>query len=447
MAKLQNRRKWRGFSSSQVIMIGFMIAILIGTLLLMLPISTKDREGASFADALFTSTSATCVTGLIVQDTATYWSTFGHIVIITMIQIGGMGFITFAVAISAISGRKIGLKQRSLMQDSISAHQVGGIVKLTGFILRTTAIIELSGAVLMSPLFIKEHGFIKGIGYSLFHSISAFCNAGFDLMGYREKFSSLTYYVGNPLLNIVIMLLIILGGLGFLTWEDVITNRLHFRKYRMQTKVILVTSLILLVVPAVLFFFFEFAGLEMQDRVLGSLFMSVTARTAGFNTLDFGLLSGAGLALMIGLMLIGGSPGSTAGGMKTTTVAVLFSNMMSVFRRRESAQFFKRRVEDEAIKSAATIITMYLMLFLVGGCLISRIDGLPIGECLFETASAVGTVGVTMGITPNLSLVSRGILVLLMYLGRVGGLTIIFATVSENSEKYSRLPKEKLTVG
>lgn len=447
MTKLQNRHKWRGFSSAQIIILGFMAAILLGTVLLMLPFATADGKGASFADALFTATSATCVTGLIVQDTATYWSAFGKIVIITMIQVGGMGFITFAMAIATISGRKIGFKQRSLMQDSISAHQVGGIVKFTGFIIKATAVVELTGAALLSPIFIKEHGVIKGIGYGIFHSVSAFCNAGFDLMGHKEKFSSLTYYVDNPLLNIVIMLLITLGGLGFLTWQDVISNKFHFKKYKMQTKVIIVTSLILLFVPAALFFAFDFTDLPMKERILGSLFMSVTARTAGFNTLSFDLLSGAGMALMIGLMLVGGSPGSTAGGMKTTTLAALFSNMLSVFRRRESTQFFGRRLEDDAIKNAATILTMYLTLFLVGGCIISMVDGLPIGDCLFETASAVGTVGVTTGITPNLSLVSRGILVLLMYLGRVGGLTLIFATVTENSDKYSKLPKEKLTIG
>lgn len=444
------RKKWRGFSSSQVIMIGFLIAILIGTFLLMLPFSTKDSGHASFADALFTATSAVCVTGLVVQDTATYWSTFGHLVIISLIQIGGMGFITFALAFSMISGRKIGLKQRNLMQDSISAHQLGGIVKLTGFILKMTAAIEFLGAALMFPRFLKEYGFFKGLGYSLFHSISAFCNAGFDLMGYKGKFSSLTSYEGDTLMNFALVLMIILGGLGFLTWNDIVTNKWHFRKYRMQSKVIIVTTSILFIVPAIIFYFFEFnnVGLNVHDRILGSIFMSVTARTAGFNTLDFGLMSEAGLALMIFLMLIGGAPGSTAGGMKVTTPAVMFSNMIAVFRKRSATSFFGRRIENDVVCNAATIVTMYVTLFVTGGCLISRIDGLPLGECLFETASAVATVGVTMGITPSLSLASRAIIVLLMYLGRVGGLTIVFATVAENSaDKFSRLPQEKLTVG
>lgn len=442
-------KKWRGFSSSQIIMIGFLIAILIGTGLLMLPFSTQGTGHASFADALFTATSAVCVTGLVVQDTATYWSTFGHFVIITLIQVGGMGFITFALAFSMISGRKIGLKQRSLMQDSISAHQVGGIVKLTGFIIKMTAAIELLGAALMFPVFMKEHGVIKGLGYSIFHSISAFCNAGFDLMGYKEKFSSLTSYEGNTLMNFALVLMIVLGGLGFLTWNDIIVNKHHFRKYKMQSKVIIVTTSILFIVPAIIFYFFEFndIGLSTHDRILGSIFMSVTARTAGFNTLDFGLMTEAGLALMIFLMLIGGAPGSTAGGMKVTTPAVMFSNMISVFRKRSATSFFGRRIDNDVVRNAATIVTMYATLFITGGCLISRIDALPLKECLFETASAVATVGVTMGITPGLSLASRAIIILLMYLGRVGGLTIVFATVAENSDKFSRLPQEKLTVG
>lgn len=434
-------------SSSQIIILGFAAFILIGALLLMLPISTRGEGGASFADAIFTATSAVCVTGLIVQDTATYWSEFGQAVILLLIQIGGMGVVTLAVAITSISGKRISLKQRSTMQEAVSAHQIGGIVNFTGFIIKMTVIFELVGAAIMAPAFIKELGIVKGIWYSVFHSISAFCNAGFDLMGAKEQYSSLTHFAGSPLINFAIMALIIIGGIGFLTWEDIRTNKLRFRRYRMQTKVILVTSALLIFIPAVYFFFCEFSGESLGRRTLYSLFQSVTVRTAGFNTADLTLLSEAGIAIMILLMLVGGSPGSTAGGMKTTTLAVLVSTMVSVFRRREHTHFFGRRIDDGTVRSAATILTMYMSLFLGGGFVISRVEDLPLLTCLFETGSAVATVGLTLGITPALGHLSRAILILLMYLGRVGGLTLIFAALSGTQDNTARLPQEKLTIG
>ena len=433
-------------TSSQIIVLGFMGAILLGALLLMLPISTADGHGATFADALFTATSATCVTGLVVQDTATYWSGFGQGVILAMIQVGGMGVVTFAVAISVASGRKIGLMQRSTMQEAISAPQMGGIVKLTGFILKTTAIIELSGALLLSPAFIKEFGVGKGIWYSVFHSISAFCNAGFDLMGTKEKFSSLTSFVSNPLVNIVIMLLIIIGGIGFLVWEDVKTNKFHLHKYRMQTKIVLLTSLILILLPA-LYFFIAFSDADAPTRIFSSLFQSITTRTAGFNTVDLTKLNSGGISIMIVLMLIGGSPGSTAGGMKTTTFAVVILTAISVFRRKEHTNFAGRSIADSVLRNAIAIVTMYIFLFLTGGVVITVIEGLPMMTCMFETASAIGTVGLTLGITSQLSAASRLILIILMYIGRVGGLTLLFSAVTPGQGSMSRLPQEKLTVG
>ena len=437
----------RHLSSSQIIILGFLGIILFGALLLMLPFATQDRLGATFADALFTSTSAVCVTGLIVRDTATYWSTFGQAVIICLIQIGGMGIVTVAVAVATVSGKRISLKQRSTMQDSISAPKVGGIVRLTGFIIRSTILFEAIGAVLLSIVFCREFGLLKGIWYGIFHSISAFCNAGFDLMGVREKFSSLTAFVNDPLINFTIMGLIVTGGIGFLTWEDIKTNKFHIRRYRMQSKVILVTTALLILVPAALFFFMEFTEGSLGERLLSSLFQSVTPRTAGFNTVDLTLISEAGIGLTIILMIVGGSPGSTAGGMKTTTLAVLLSTALSVFRRREHTHFYGRRIDGDTIRSAATILMMYMVLFITGGFIISRVEGLPVLTCLFETASAVGTVGLTLGITPSLGMVSRGILIILMYLGRVGGLTLIFATVASKQGNTARLPQEKMTVG
>lgn len=283
---------------------------------------------------------------------------------------------------------------------------------------------------------------------AVFHSVSAFCNAGFDLMGTPEApFVSLTSYAGNLVINVTVMLLIVIGGIGFLTWDDIRTNRHHFRRYRMQSKVILVTTAILLLFPFLYFCFFEFTDQPVSERILGALFQTVTPRTAGFNTEDLTALTGAGQCVTILLMLTGGSPGSTAGGVKTTTVAVLFGNALAVFQRKEDAHFFGRRIEKDVIKNASTILTMYLTLFLGGALVISIVEKLPLGTCLFETASAIGTVGLTLGITPGLGMLSQGILIGLMFFGRVGGLTLIYAALSGTYKTFSKLPREKITVG
>ena len=282
----------------------------------------------------------------------------------------------------------------------------------------------------------------------MFHSISAFCNAGFDILGTESNlYPSLTGYAGSPIINITIMLLIVTGGIGFLTWDDICENKLHFRRYRMQSKVILVTTTLLLVLPAIFFFFADFSSLPMGKRLLASFFQSVTPRTAGFNTVTLSDMTGASQAVMIFLMMIGGSPGSTAGGMKTTTLAVLVANAAATFRQRESAHFFGRRIECGVIKTAATVVTMYLALFFGGAVFISAYENLPLSACLYETASAVGTVGLTLGITPQLHIPSQMVLIVLMYLGRVGGLTLIYAAVSGKRAGAAKLPLDKITVG
>lgn len=439
-------------SSFQIIIIGFLGVILVGTLLLMLPIAVKNGEATTFFDALFTSVSATCVTGLVVLDTATHWSVFGQAIIILLIQIGGLGVVTITMTAAAISGRKIGLMQRSTMQESISAPTVSGMVRLTRFIVRLTIIIELIGAALMMPAFWKDFGIFKGAWYALFHSISAFCNAGFDLMGVRGEFSSLTGFVDNVLINVVIMCLIVIGGIGFLTWDDIRCHGFRMRKYRLQSKVVFIMTFILIVFPFLFYFFYEFsrsafADMPTGEKVLGALFQTVTPRTAGFNTVDLTLFSEPGQAVMIFLMLIGGSPGSTAGGIKTTTLAVLFVTFFSAIKRKEDTDCFGRRIEANTIKYAVTILLMYLTLFFAGGILISCIEGLPILTCLFETASALGTVGLSLGVTTKLGSISKLILMLLMFLGRVGGLTLVFAASSNKVRNISRFPEEKITVG
>lgn len=434
-------------TSFQIIILGFLSLIILGSILLMLPVSTSDGKGAVFSDALFTSTSAVCVTGLVTHDTATYWSMFGQSVVLALIQIGGMGIVTVAVSVAAFSGRKIGLMQRSTMQEAVSAHHLGGIVRLTKFILKITVCIELVGAALLLPAFIRDFGIIKGIWYALFHSVSAFCNAGFDLMGVKEPFSSLTSYSSQPFFNFTVMALIIIGGIGFLTWEDIKNNKLHVRNYRMQSKVILTVTGILIILPALYFFFFEYQSLPLAERILNSLFQSVTTRTAGFNTTDLTSLSETGQMLIILLMLVGGSPGSTAGGMKTTTIAVLVSSALSVFRKKENTHLFKRRIPENTVKSAATIFLMYIVLFIGGGMIISRLENIPLLPSLFETASAIGTVGLSLGNTAQLGIVSQLILIVLMFFGRVGGLTLIFAAMKEIETNTSRYPQEKITVG
>ena len=434
-------------SSFQIIILGFAGVILLGALLLMLPLSTTAGCVTPFHEALFTATSAVCVTGLVVQDTGSYWSVFGQTVILTLIQIGGLGVVTVAASFALLSGRRISLMQRSTMQDAISAPKVGGIVRLTRFILRGTFLIELIGALAMLPVFCRDYGW-RGVWMAVFHSISAFCNAGFDILGTESnRYPSLTGYAGSPVINITIMLLIVIGGIGFLTWDDICENKLHFHRYRMQSKVILVTTGLLIFLPAVFFFFSDFSALPAENRLLASFFQSVTPRTAGFNTVDLPAMSGASLGVMILLMLIGGSPGSTAGGMKTTTLAVLLSNAAATFRQRDSAQFFGRRVDGSAVKTAATILTMYLALFFGGGVFISVYEDLPLSSCLYEAASAVGTVGLTLGITPQLHIPSQMVLIALMYLGRVGGLTLVYAAVSTKKAGSAKLPQESITIG
>lgn len=444
---IEPRRRIRYLTSAQIIILGFFSIILLGALLLMLPLSAKCGRITPFSKTLFTATSAVCVTGLVVVDTGSYWSAFGQTVILLLIQIGGLGVITVASLFTMLSHQKISLMQRSIMQDAISAPQVGGVVRLTRFILRGTILIELLGAFFLLPVFLRDYG-IRGVWMALFHSVSAFCNAGFDLLGTSAApFVSISSYVGNPVVNLTIMLLIILGGLGFLTWNDIYTWRFRLRRYRLQSKIILTATGFLILLPAVFFFFEDLSSLPLQSRILASLLQSVTMRTAGFNTVELSKMSGPSQAIQIVLMLIGGSPGSTAGGMKTTTFVVLLANFVATIFQKEDAQMFGRRMEESAVKTAATIFFMYAALFFTGAVILSVYERLPLSACLYETASAVGTVGVTLGITPKLHLLSQLVLIILMFLGRVGALTLIFAAISTRTHSFAKLPQEKIAVG
>ena len=442
-------RIWGNYriTTFQIIALGFVLMILVGTLLLMLPVSSRLQTGTGFSDCLFTATSAVCVTGLVGRDTVTHWSPFGQAVILFLIQIGGMGVVTAALSLSFVSGRRIGLMQRSVLQEAISAPQVGGIVRLTRFIILTTLCIEAIGSALLMTVYVPEFGWGKGAWYAVFHSVSAFCNAGFDLMGVHGEFSSMTAYAQNALVNIVLVLLITVGGIGFLVWNDVKEHGFRLKQYRLQSKIALAASGVMILIPFLWLLFAERSQAPLDERILPSLFQSVTLRTAGFNTMDLNSVSGGGQALMILWMLIGGSPGSTAGGMKTTTGAILLLTALAIFRRKDQVTCFGRRVGEDAVRNAVAILIMYFTLFFIGGLIISRAEGLPLMSCLFETASALGTVGLSLGITAQVSAVSRISLVALMFMGRVGGLTLIYAAQSVRRTSCSTLPLEKVTVG
>ena len=444
---MQNRTK-RRLTGPQVILLGFLIMVLAGALLLMLPISSKDRTVTPFIDALFTSVSAGCVTGLVVKDTQTSWSLFGQVIILLLIQVGGMGVLTMTTFFTKLMGGKLNIRTRAAMQEAVSAPNMGDIAKLTDFIVKGTVLFEGLGAILVMPIFIRDFGVAKGIWYSIFMSISAFCNAGFDLLGTAGgQCSSLTFYADNPLINIVFIVLILTGGLGFLTWDDIRTYKFNVRKYSTQSKIILMSEVFLIAIPALYFFFFELNGLPMNERILESLFSAVSPRTAGFNTVDYNSFSGNGIALTIILMLIGGAPGSTAGGMKITTIAILWAAMISVFRREKAPALFKRRITEDTVNNAVAIFLLDMHLFLIGAIAISTIDKIPLMATLFECGSAVATVGLTMGITSTLGTVSKLILIFIMYGGRVGGLTLVFAATGRKNAINDKYPADNVAVG
>ncbi len=435
----------------QVIALGYFLMIIIGALLLMLPISTADRSGATFNDALFTAVSASCVTGLVVRDTATYFSSFGQAVIIILIQIGGLGFMTVATLFFKLIKHKIGLREREIMVESLNQSHVGGILKMTNKILLGTVIVETAGALLLSIRFIPEFGVGKGIWYSVFHSISAFCNAGFDLMGARDgEFASLIAYSGDALVSITVMLLITIGGIGFLVWDDLIAKKFNFKKLELHTKLVLVTSFILTFGGAILVFFLErggFSGMPLGERILSSLFASVTTRTAGFNTTDIAKYTGGTKLLMVILMFVGGSPGSTAGGIKTTTVAILFINMAARMRRLPGTVAFGREIDQSDLGKAATIFVVNLTLALGGTLAICMIQDINVIDLMFEAFSAIGTVGMTTGITRSLAAASKYIVMFLMYCGRVGSISFALALLEKKGAGNVKYPKGKITIG
>lgn len=442
---------FKRFSTTQIIALGFVCVILVGTLLLMLPVAARSGESTPFLSAFFTATSATCVTGLVVVDTFTHWTIFGQLVILTMIQIGGLGFMTIAICFAIFMKRSISLRERGILKESVNTLQIGGVVKLTKKIVFGTVLFEVLGAVILSVRFAMDMGAAKGIYFGIFHAVSAFCNAGFDLMGGAEPYISMSGYVGDVVINTTIMLLIIIGGIGFIVWDDLYEHKLRFREYRLHTKIVLSFTLLLIFVGALLFYLFEkdhlLAGMGPKDTVLASLFCAVTPRTAGFNTVDTAALSQSSKLLTMVLMFIGGSPGSTAGGIKTTTMLVMLLFVWSNLRSSYGSNIYGRRLEEASIRKASIVFTINLCLAVTAAITICSIQPLHMEDILFEVFSAIGTVGMSTGVTRELVPASRVIIAVLMYCGRLGSMTFALSLAERKYVAPVQQPEEKIIIG
>lgn len=444
--------KFQHLTYTKLIALGYMIVILTGTILLLMPFSSKGGQTSGIITALFTATSATCVTGLVVTDTFTQWTLFGQIVILTLIQIGGLGFMTI-IAIFALSlKKKIGLQTRSLLRESVNTMYIGGIVRLFKKIIIGTALFEGIGALLLYIRFAPAFGLVKGFYYAVFHSVSAFCNAGFDIMGCKGAYSSLTSFSTDAVVSLTISALIVIGGIGFFVWDDVSKHKLNFKKYELHTKVVLSATAILIVMGTLLMYAFEYdntmAGMTIPQKIIASLFCAITPRTAGFNVVDVASMSDSGKLLTMIFMFIGGSPGSTAGGVKTTTVAVLFVSLFAGLKNRKGDNIFGRRLEENTLKRATSVVTINATLSFAAMLIITAIQReFTLTGVSFEVLSAIGTVGLTTGITTMLNSASRLIITLLMYCGRVGSMTFALLFTESKTTFPIRKPVGKINIG
>ncbi len=444
--------KIRSLTYPQLVVLGYLVIITMGTVLLSFPMATRSNVSVGFVDALFTATSATCVTGLVVYDTFTHWSLFGQIVIMTLIQIGGLGFMAVITMFSFFLRRRIGLKERGLLRESVNSMYLGGVVLLIKRLLIGTFLFEGFGAVILSARFIPQMGLTTGIYNGIFHSVSAFNNAGFDLMGKYGKYSSLISYAGDPVVTLTIMGLIIVGGIGFFVWDDILKHRHRFKEYQLHTKIVFAITSFLITWGAIVFFLFErtnlLNGLPFGEKILVSLFSAVTPRTAGFSVVDMGVsLPGTRLLTMI-LMFIGGSPGSTAGGIKTTTFAALVISAWSSLKNTKGDSVFGRQLEESALRRANTVVVINLTLVLVSSLVISATKPvLPLGDAVFETVSALSTVGLSTGITGSLGIIGQLMLILLMYTGRVGSISLALLFMQHRMPVSIQKPTEKIIIG
>ncbi len=439
-------------SHAKMIAMGYFLVIILGSVLLMLPQATRPGLKTTYLDALFTATSATCVTGLAVVDTATHWSLLGQIIILAMIQVGGLGFMTIGVMFAMLLKRSISLKVRGLLQESMNSIQLGGVVKMAKYVVKGTIVVEGVGALLLMCIFIPRFGVPKGIYYGIFHAISAFCNGGFDLMGAEyEPYCSFCPLADDVLLNVVIMSLITIGAIGFFVWKDVLEHKISFSKYSLHTKLAICSTVFIFIISSILFYLFEkdglMKGMGIQETLLTSMFSSVTPRTAGFNTIDTAGLSNSSFMLTLVLMFIGGSPASTAGGIKTVTFSVMLIYVWSNLRSKTGCNVYGRRIPDEAIKKAGIVIMINLMLAIMAVLVISYCQPIDLRDVLFEVFSAIGTVGMTTGVTRDLTVVSRIVIILLMYCGRIGSMSFALSFTQREKVAPVRLPEENIIVG
>ena len=448
---LKEKFRQQNLNPAQVLVLGFALIILLGAIVLSTPFVTQTGESTGFLKSLFTATSAVCVTGLVVVDTGTHWNLAGQITILTLIQVGGLGIMTMATSVALIMGRKISLKGRLIMQEALNQFTIQGVVRLTKYIILTTFLIEGIGAFFLAMNFIPEYGLQKGIFFGIFHSISAFCNAGFDIIGGGR---SLTPYTENLSINFIVMSLIILGSLGFAVIIDLIRTR-NYKKLSLHSKIVVVMTVSLILIGFVLFFIMEFNNpntmqdLSLKGKLTAAMFQSVTTRTAGFNTMDLSQMYDSSKLLTVMLMFIGGSPGSTAGGMKTTTIALVLLLIVSVVRGRSDVEFGKRRISRDNVNRALTVIGIGFSLGITVLFLLTITEkGASFITLLFEAISALGTVGLSLGFTPSLSPLGQIIIIFTMFAGRVGALTIVFA-LAENQQNKAliRYPESKVSVG
>lgn len=445
------RKLLKKLTYTQIIVLSFLLVILVGTLLLCLPVSSANGTFTPPINAMFTATSATCVTGLVVYDTFTHWSLFGQIVIISLIQIGGLGFLVFISMFSVFLKKKIGVYERRLLMQAEGNIRLSGAVVLLKRIVRGTFTFEAVGAVILAFRFCPKMGLAEGIFNAIFHAVSAFCNAGFDIMGKYKQFSSLSTFAEDPVVMITMMNLVVIGGIGFLVWSDIVTLKTKVKKYSLHTKIALSTTAILLIGSTLLFLLLEYNGVlkdfSFFDKIINAAFLAVSPRTAGFNTVDLSALSSGSEVITDLLMLIGGSPGSTAGGLKTTTFAVLILSTIAAARHDTHPQIFKRRLPDEALSQATAIFTIYVVVSLVAVVIVSTLENCDVTTATFEVISAIGTVGATKGLTPTLCGASKLIIMGLMFGGRVGGLSLMLSLAEKRENIPLDRPSEKILIG
>ena len=439
------------FTYTQTIVLSFALLSLIGALLLTLPIASSNGTMTPILNAIFTSTSAISGAGLVLYDTYTHWSLFGRIVILLLIQIGNLGFIIVLSMFSLFLRKRIGIYERRVLMQSEGTLRLSGVVKLLKRIFFITFITEFIGAVFLAIRYIPKLGIASGIEVSIFHSVSAFCNAGFDLMGVEVPFTSLTNYSNDITICVTIMILIVIGGLGFLVWDDMLNHKFDFKKYSLHSKLVFATNFILFFGGALLFMIFEdkisFDGLPIWEKILKGFFLSVTPRNAGFTIVDYSQISQGGELLTDILMFIGGGSASTAGGIKVTTFAVLCVFTIAAARNNTHPQIFKRSIPAQTLKQAVAILVIYLSATIAATMIICTLDGFSITDTLFEVISAISTSGLSKGLTTELSGISKIIIIALMFGGRVGGLTLFLTFAEKKVNEPIDRPKENVIVG